>query len=269
MAGPTRAISQTQRAVAEQQRQLQGRISRASIERMLRSQQGTAALLAAIEKVYGDQEQVEAALARAMNDGFTQGYDAAGLSPDLGFPLSTAVAQNLAAQYSLAEAQMQQVVLTSVIRQGIPQGWKVRDVAETIHAIIGLNSRLAQAVIKYRDGLTSTHDAATANRMARTYAVRLLKYRARMIAATQANIARNTGLEVVWKTAVSFGVLPRSTRRVWVVTDDERLCPRCMELDGIAVALDEPWVLGGVRIWTPGTLHPFCRCEETLEIGRA
>lgn len=84
--------------------------------------------------------------------------------------------------------------------------------------------------------------------------------RADLIARHETMLAADEGQRQGWDQAVDAGLLPEGTRRVWIVTPDERLCPICAALE------DKTAPLGGVY---PGGFdgppaHIQCRCTEGI-----
>lgn len=62
--------------------------------------------------------------------------------------------------------------------------------------------------------------------------------RAEAIARTESMIAAHQGQREAWSQAVDKGLLTGDEKRVWIVTDDELLCPICDGLDGEEADLD-------------------------------
>lgn len=65
----------------------------------------------------------------------------------------------------------------------------------------------------------------------------------------------------LWEQAVEGGVISGDQRRVWIVTNDERLCPICNALDGAEADLDGQYPDPGGE---GPPQHPACRCTEGL-----
>lgn len=155
-----------------------------------------------------------------------------------------------------------------VIRQGFREGWTPQVMAKRLRDAIGLTERFAQAVENYRAGqLAQDVPQGRADELAAQYADRLLRLRATTIARTESIRAMNAGQQGAWLDAASQGLLDRSgTKRFWVVTPDDRLCPLCeavpdMNPDG--VGLDEPFQTESGAVMFP-PLHVLCRCVATL-----
>ena len=86
------------------------------------------------------------------------------------------------------------------------------------------------------------------------------KERAELIARTETMTAANEGQRQGWKQAVKKGLLSTRARRVWIATEDRRICPQCDGLDGKTADMDGdyPGGIGGPPV------HPNCRCTEGI-----
>lgn len=160
--------------------------------------------------------------------------------------------------------------IQQAVSQSFNRALTPRQVADTIKGSIGLLPQHERAVGKFRDSMLAkgkTLDQATS--MAGSYAERLLDWRAMTIARTETKQAINRGQLVIWQDASSQGLLGRGAQKVWVV--DGRPCETCEPMDGVAVGLDEPWVIvdeyGSRAVMVPTDSHPNCMCDMTLEIG--
>lgn len=155
-----------------------------------------------------------------------------------------------------------QATITRSILEGIPPA----EAARLLRPMIGLTDRQSMAVVNYRFSLLE--DGASADAVAKAaskYAARLLTQRAQTIARTETIRAGREGRQATWDQARAEGLLPDDTQRRWVVTDDDRLCPACQELDGATVGLSEPFPKGG---GDGPPYHPNCRCSSVLVIPR-
>lgn len=86
------------------------------------------------------------------------------------------------------------------------------------------------------------------------------KDRALLISRTETMRASNQGQLLSWGQAVEEGLLTGREQKTWIVTDDERLCPECEELDGETVPLDEDFSNGE----DAPPAHVLCRCNLGL-----
>lgn len=128
--------------------------------------------------------------------------------------------------------------LRTIFRESQISGIPNRDKAKLIRPMIGLTDQQASSVFRRvksaeaagmpKDKLDKLHDKISA---------RKIKERATVIARTETIRAGNAGQDAAWKQMVDKGLIPANTPRVWIVADDERLCPICESLDGVEVEL--------------------------------
>lgn len=85
--------------------------------------------------------------------------------------------------------------------------------------------------------------------------------RADLIARTETMTAANEGQRQSWDQATEAGLLTGDEKRVWIATDDERVCPICDELDGETTDLDGEYPGDG---GDGPPAHPDCRCTEGI-----
>lgn len=152
------------------------------------------------------------------------------------------------------------------VRRSFDKALRPQQVANEIRSSIGLNVRQVTALGSYRNKLEAGGtSAAQVKKLTDAYAERLLDQRAIMIARTEVRFANNAGEQAVWQRAKDQGLLPETTKRVWVV--DGNPCPElCLPMDGVKVGLDEPWVLpDGRAVDNPTSSHPHCFCIASLD----
>jgi hypothetical protein len=128
----------------------------------------------------------------------------------------------------------------------------VEQMPRLIERSVGLHGRYVDAVWNYhqglvqgglKDGLSPAQAVKRADRMADTYARRLRQKRAQTIARTELNNAMQAGKMDGWKEAENANILqPGRTKRVWVVTTDDRLCSECAPMEGQVVGWGDPFV---------------------------
>lgn len=158
-----------------------------------------------------------------------------------------------------------------VLFRGIRDGLPPDRMAYLIKDIVGLTERQSKALYNYAMKLHATGISPSQyRRQVDAYGKRLLEHRAMMIARTETISAANYGQLNSWYQAADAGLLnPARTERRWVVTPDDRLCPRCKRMKGKQVSFydsfEEPDDIGGVTqtVMAP-TLHPGCRCTTRL-----
>lgn len=123
--------------------------------------------------------------------------------------------------------------LRTTVTRALEQGTSPLVLAEELRDVIGLDPRLSNAVINYRQSLIDAgYPLGTARKLAREYAEDLLRYRARVIARTEMLNATNAGQHAFWLQAKQTGFLDDADRRQWIITPDERLCKTCLPMSG-------------------------------------
>lgn len=131
-----------------------------------------------------------------------------------------------------------------IMEDALKRGVGAATFARELRGAIGLLPSHTQAVIRYRGMLEDRNvPPDVTDRLVGEYRGRLLNWRAEMIARTETMYAVHAGMMAGWTAQVRTGVLiPERTRIEWVVTDDDRLCPRCAPLDGAQVEFGEKFV---------------------------
>lgn len=133
-----------------------------------------------------------------------------------------------------------------------------------IRNVVGLTGPQAQAVANFRDDLFATGASTSAiSAKVETYAGQLLTQRAELIARTEIMSAANAGQREAWDQAEAKGLIDAErTQRMWIVTDDDRLCEECEPYDGVSVDFGDEFEDGDPP------LHPGCRCTVGLTFSR-
>lgn len=117
-------------------------------------------------------------------------------------------------------------------------------------------------------------DPAKVNALVERYQESLINRRAQDIARTEVHRAFTEGQDELWRQATEQELLPKTTRRIWIVTGDERLRPdhaAMPELNEGGVLLGQPFVRpGGGTVTGPGqsgdpAFDINCRCTTALE----
>jgi hypothetical protein len=156
--------------------------------------------------------------------------------------------------------------IAELISRANTQGLDVGTVARQLRWV-GLLPQHQTAVARYQLELAAEgRPMAQVLRMADKYKRSLLNYRTRMIARHELLTATHEGQLQAILDAVQHGEIdPSRTQRVWVVADDERLCPICEYMDGQETPADEPWTLeDGTQVMIPQEAHIQCRCSWQL-----
>jgi len=152
--------------------------------------------------------------------------------------------------------------IRTIIRRAFEEGGHPYQQAKKIIQHIGLTERQSQAVENFRRRLIEDGvSRVKANKQAEAYAKRLLRDRAETVARTETMMASNEGQQEAWRQAVEEGLLDEAeVEREWIVTPDDRLCDRCLAMDGKRASINETYE-GGIE---GPPLHPRCRCTEGL-----
>jgi len=131
--------------------------------------------------------------------------------------------------------------VTSIVRQGFIEGVAPKPMARQIRRVIGLSDRDSGAVDRFwRKLIDDTDDIPFADRQADRMRNRLLRNRAESVARTETIRAANQGQLLAWEQAADDNLIdPDTTRRVWIATEDDRLCPICAVLDGQEIGFTE------------------------------
>ena len=169
----------------------------------------------------------------------------------------------------------QKLATTNIIRHMVTdRGAGPAELGKVLRPVVGLNRRQSIAVTTFMDALRS--DGVSEDRVqarARTYSHRLQRQRATMIARTELASAFNYGQQNQIDQAVDGGDINAIVLKRFFTALDERVCPICGPLHGVAIVHDAtfpstlPRVNGGkgATTLTP-PLHPQCRCTILWEI---
>lgn len=203
-----------------------------------------------------------------------QGLDATGIATVTNSftvvnPLAVQWAQQYAAALVTGVVVESQNAIRGIISNAMQNGGAPRDTAQLIRHTIGLNQRQVSAIGNYRAGLVKDGvDPLRIETLVRRKAERALKDRALTIARTETMSAANHGQQLLWGEMHRLRLLDPSMRKIFIVTHDDRLCFRCMAMDGQTVE-----VIGGRFMEASGAMaeqppiHPRCRCTTGLVEG--
>ncbi len=168
---------------------------------------------------------------------------------------------------TLASAQTRAAVREVVFRM-FREARPPAAAARIIREIIGLDARSANALVNFEAELIRQgRSPEQIERLTRRYSRTLRIARAERIARTESIAASARGQQALWEQAADEGLIERDrTRRKWIVTRDDRLCPICAPIPSIRgniVAINEPFQTPvGARMHPP--VHPSCRCAVRL-----
>jgi len=265
-----------QRQVREAIEELKGKVSAKQLETIVREGDQFAVLRALklenMEKELGPVvAELQGAFINAAQTtaGLMEGVVGARMTFDLTSPQSIEFIRQYKFDLIQRISRKTKEGVQEIIKNAFERGGHPFQQAQQIRETVGLLPRQATAVENFREMLISEgRTAAQVERMTEKYTQRQLRYRARNIARTETIRAANMGQQTIWRQAVDEGLLPRDAKKVWIVTDDDRLCPFCEELDGKVVGLEDTFTStvtgarGGTRSYTELTppLHPSCRC---------
>lgn len=154
--------------------------------------------------------------------------------------------------------------LREMIRNSFVAGIPPRELAVQIQDGIGLAPAQAQAVSNYRKSLEKTDLAPEKiDKLVSEYRDNWIKFRALTIARTETIAAAVMGQQAIWDKASRAGLLQVDEwEQSWIVTPDDRLCPRCRPYHDIRAPLNGTFENGV----TGPPLHPRCRCAIGLKI---
>jgi len=156
--------------------------------------------------------------------------------------------------------------IRAVVARSYTEGIPPREAARLIRPLIGLTERQATAVASLRaDLIASGASRRQALSDARKYAEHLRRSRALMIARTEVVRASTAGTLASWDAAVKGGLLSPRSRKVWIVTDDDRLCRFCLGMDGKTAMVGNDFIGGRFGKVSGPPLHPNCRCAIGIE----
>ena len=193
------------------------------------------------------------------------------------------------------------LAIQGVVGEAFKTGGHPYEQARSIRGMIGLTQQQSKAVENFRAALSgdpaSMRQALTRAlrdkrfdptvlRAARTganlsqdqidtmttrYYERYLKYRSENIARTETIRASHIGQRETWRQAQAQGYLDPSDRQKWILTRDDKLCPRCQsvpKLNPEGVLLGEMFQSEDGPVEGP-PLHPSCRCTTGLYFKEA
>lgn len=151
-------------------------------------------------------------------------------------------------------------------------GWDTRTAATDLMGHLGLTTRLAQANINYRRRLIEQGlRLARIDDLVARHALRLLRYRATVIARTEPKLAVGNGQRLAWEQAIAEGRLdPHLATVIWQTAKDEQVCPICGPMDRqtrtiAELAAGTLFVTGeGELVEFPAETHPQCRCSRSM-----
>lgn len=155
----------------------------------------------------------------------------------------------------------------SIIEQGFLHNRHPLQIAKTVKGSIGLNSRLAKAVDNrfYKLMADPNISVERALELTEQYRQKLLNYRSKMIARTEAMDAINTGRQEMWMQLQDAGALDLDQEKEWLTAGDNRVSKKiCVPMNHQRQLIDQPFTTGDGREIMQPTAHPQCRCTVAL-----
>ena len=156
-----------------------------------------------------------------------------------------------------------------LIQESVEDGIPPRAIARRIRDHVGLTAPDSRALRRFirevqGQGVAQTRVEMRASRMA----MAMIRRRAETIARTEIMRAHNMGQQGAWNEAASRRLISPTTKRRFVVTWDELLCPFCESIAGATALLNgNVWSVGGDVVLTNFSgppAHPKCRCTTVL-----
>ncbi len=140
------------------------------------------------------------------------------------------------------------------------------EMAEQLSDFIGVTPGQADSIADYRQELEDAGALSAADIYSEVagYANDLIDTRSMTIARQEIMTSARAGQNDAWSDAVQAGLLTGDEQRRWIVTDDDRLCPICEELDGATTSLTEPFDGPDGPVDEEGA-HVCCRCDIVLQ----
>jgi len=163
-----------------------------------------------------------------------------------------------------------QQAIREIIERGFLEGIPPAKMARMIREQIGILPKHQIAVDKYRKWLIDVkgRTVADADRLAATYAKKLIRYRATVIARNETMVASKQGQSFLWQQAIDEGEITEADwDRIWIVTPDDRLCRLCAPMDKVRADMNGLFISPDPRYPWSGRMehrHVQCRCAEAL-----
>ena len=179
-------------------------------------------------------------------------------------PLAIRAAEQQAGVLVTRVGRETRLAIRQAIVSSLRDGITPYQTAQRIKQVIGLSERQATALSAFRrEQATVGKTVAQIDAAVVRYRERLLRQRAMLIARTETMAASHAGQQAAWQQAQRDGLLPLGARRKWIVTPDDRLCPRCQAMRGQEVGINEPFQSDEGPVMNP-PLHPQCRCAQGI-----
>jgi hypothetical protein len=160
--------------------------------------------------------------------------------------------------------------LKRLLTQAYDEGMTSKEVAKLIEEHVGLTERDIKQRARLiaameEEGLSAAEIAAWDEKWTKAK----IKYRAQVIADNELVDAGNQGQRRLWDQAQKDGLIPKDTKKQWIVTPDEKLCQLCGPMSspqpGISVVgINEAYQTPAGAVFIPSDIHVRCRCSERI-----
>lgn len=188
-------------------------------------------------------------------------------------PAAEAWAAANAARYVVEITEHTRAALRELIADAYAQQMTAQELARLVRPSIGLDSRRAAAVLKFRNRLVAEGiDGDQLEARVAKYAAAKLKQRSAVIAEHELLTASSMGQRHLWRQALAKGHLADDiTRRRWLNTGDDRLCEDACEAGPHHPDNQDVKINGQFTSPRDGRKfdgmpeHVKCRCAEGLE----
>lgn len=142
-------------------------------------------------------------------------------------------------------------------------GWDATVAWRRAAAGYGLDSRGMRTYITPLLIRPTSYQSAEIPEITKVTLGKLLHRRALGLADNESYHATQLGKCLVWQFQRNQGIISPDAQKVWRTAHDEKVCPVCGPLDGVAVGLDDSFQVGELSLICPG-VHPNCRCRVEL-----
>jgi hypothetical protein len=177
-----------------------------------------------------------------------------------------------AAQIAEQVANQSTMAVREIVNAGLNQRLPAQALADRAQAAYGLDPRSANTYQAYMSSKTLPKNSTPIDEVSA-----LLVQRAMTIGDVNTFTGINFGVQLSLMSALGHGILPTDARKVWLTALDERVCPTCGPMDGVAVPVNEVFTIlmplpktargknrKSVDAIVP-PIHPNCRCTIVLE----
>ncbi len=148
--------------------------------------------------------------------------------------------------------------INTLVRQAMmTETLTVDELARCIRPCIGLTERQAMQTRKFYEQLREDgYSKSAALKKQQSFAEKLHRDRAKLIAQTEMAYAANYGMDATVHQNIEDGLISSDVDKEWSTARDERVCPICGSLHGETVKEDETFSNGDEL----PPAHPSCRC---------